>query len=294
MKNNTPLERLLSKYFEYFQDLDQEYASSTDFDQEKSLHQIRRKISDKKNQRFSRLLTAACIILVSGFSFYFINNLSKQEFVKITTTTNEVKKINLPDGSKVWLNSKSELRYAENFGEGKTREIALEGEGYFEVKRNEKKPFVITSEGVKTTVLGTAFNVCAYKTDVDVRVGVINGKVAVEEQGAEVILVKNQQAVFDKASQKLAKNNALDVAEEILWKEGKLSFKGVSLDRVVAAVERNFDTEIVIGDKIKNCKISADFTDLPIDKIVKILEEIVNGSSSYKGNKFHLTGNGCT
>lgn len=293
MKQNSPLENLLSKYFSQFQNLADADSNVGHFDQEKSLHKIQQIIRSKRNPSFTKLLVAACLIVACGLSIYLINSPSKTEVVIVTTAVGEVKSIILPDGSKVWLNAKSELRYPKDLGDKNIREIMLNGEGYFEVERNVQKPFIINTENVKTTVLGTAFNVSAYQTNTSFRVTVVNGKVAVQDEGTEVILVKNEQAVFNKTSKKLSKNNTVDATQNILWKEGKLVFNSIMLEEVVADIERSHNTKIDIGENIKNCKISADLTGLPIEKIVKILGEIVNGSSSYKDNKFYLKGTGC-
>lgn len=293
VKQNSPLENLLSKYFNQFQNLADTDSNAGHFEQEKSLHQIQQIIRNKRNPSFIKFFVAACLVVACGLSLYLINSRSKPEIVVVTTAVGEVKSIILPDGSKVWLNAKSELKYPKNLGDKNIREIMLNGEGYFEVERNVQKPFVISTEDVRTTVLGTTFNVNAYQTNASFSVTVVSGKVAVQEEGVEIVLERNEQAVFDKASKKLSKNDTIDATQNILWKEGKLVFKSVMLEEVVADIQRRYNTKIEIGENIKNCKISADFTGLPIEKIVKILGEIVNGSSSYKDNEFYLKGKGC-
>ncbi len=293
MKSNSPLENLLSKYFNQFQNSANGNSNVSNFDQEKSLQKIHQKIRSKGNLSFVRLFAAACLVIACGVSIYLINSRSVIDMIAFSTATGEVKGITLPDGSKVWLNARSKITYPKNFNKNNIREITLNGEAYFEVERDERKPFVVKTQGVNTTVLGTIFNVNAYETDASINVTVISGKVAVQEEGSEVVLAKNQQAVFNRVSKNLTKKDEIDAAQNILWKEGKLLFKSVTLEKVVADIQRNHVTKIEIGENIKNCKISADFTGLPIEKIIKILEEIVNGSSSYKNGKFYLSGNGC-
>lgn len=296
MKIYSPIEKLLSKYFDDIQNMDNDLINHTDFNQEHSLFTIRKRINVKKSKNIRWFIAAACLFIVCGVSFYIINksyNSSQENLLVEMTGIGEVKQIILSDGTKVWLNSKTELKYSKNF-DTKNREVTLDGEAYFEVKRDESKPFIINSQSVKTTVLGTTFNVSAYKTDSDVKVSVISGKVAVEENKNKVLLTKNQQAIFDKEKRELTQNNTINASENVLWKEGKLLFKGISLEKVIAGIQRNHKTNIIISEKIKNCTISADFTDMSIEKIIKILEEIVNGNSSFKNNAYYLTGNGCS
>lgn len=293
MKENSPLENLLSKYFNQFQNLGDVDSNVGHFDQEESFHKIQQIIGKKHKPSFAKLFIAACLIIACGVSFYIINDRSKAELVVVTTAVGEIKSIVLPDGSKVWLNAKSELKYSKNLGDKSLREIILNGEGYFEVQRNVQKPFVINTENVKTTVLGTAFNVNAYQTNARLSVTVVSGKVAVQEDHTKIILVKNEQVVFDKTTKEFIKNKVTDATGNTVWRDGKLVFKSIMLHEVVAVIQRSYHTKIEIGENIKNCKISADFTGLPIEKVVKILGEIVSGSSSYKDNKFYLKGKGC-
>ena len=293
MKKNSPLENLLSKYFNQFQDLTEEEVNIGQFDPENTLHQIKKRINKKNHHNYNKYIVAACLAIVCGVSLYVFSPIAKVQTVTASTKVGEIKTIILPDGSKVWLNAKSELHYSQNFGAGKEREITLNGEGYFEVRRNETKPFIIHTQNLKTTVLGTTFNINAYESDLNASVTVVSGKVAVEDEGVKLVLVENEQALFQKSDKKLIKNNVKNATSNILWKEGRLVFKSVTLEEVIASIQRNHLTEIEISENIKKCKISADFTGLSIEKTIKILGEIVNGSSTFKNNKFYLNGKGC-
>lgn len=295
MKKDSPIERLLSKYFDEIQNNNTSIPNLTDFDQEESLSKIHKEINNK-SINLKWFIAAASLFIVCGISFFIVKNSfhsPKENLLVEQTGIGKIKQIILPDGTKVWLNAKSELKYEKDFDK-KIREITLSGEAYFEVERDEDRPFIINSHDVRTTVLGTSFNVSAYKTDADLKVSVISGKVSVEREENKLLLTKNQQAVYNKAQHKLSQNNNLDASENILWKEGKLLFTRTNLEKVVADIQRKYETRITINEKIKKCMISADFTDMPINKIIKILGEIVNGSSSFKNNTYYLTGNGCT
>jgi ferric-dicitrate binding protein FerR (iron transport regulator) len=295
VKKDSPIERLLSKYFDQIQNSSTINTNFTDFDEEKSLAKIHKHIN-KKSINLKWVVAAASLFIICGISFFTVKNSyqpSSENLLVEQTGIGKIKQIILPDGTKVWLNAKSELKYDKDFNK-KIREVNLSGEAYFEVNRDEGRPFIINSHDIRTTVLGTSFNVSAYQTDADLKVSVISGKVSVQQNENQVLLTKDQQAVYNKAEQRLSQNPSLDASENILWKEGKLLFSSTTLEKVVADIQRKYETRITINEKIKGCMISADFTDMPMEKIIKILGEIVNGSSSFKNNTYYLTGNGCS
>ncbi len=295
MRKNSQLEKLLTKYFEDFQKISYKHHTDfTDFNAEESFSKIQ--LSIKKDKKIIPLWfkIAASVIVVCGAVFLFNNTLTRESLNLIVKTTGvgDKKEILLPDGSKVWLNAQSELKYDQNFNK-KNREISLTGEAYFEVKRNTNKPFIICSQNIRTTVLGTTFNIKAYDNDNDIAVSVVNGKVAVEENNTKLILTKNQLALYDKNTQKLEFSALYDVTNNTSWKDGRLKFNSEPLDKVAKVIQRNFETNIHLSDKVKDCLISADFTDMPLKKIIKIIEEIINSKTTFKDNTYYLTGRGC-
>src|SRR5690606_7625428 len=179
--NNSALEKLLSKYFETKeQESDSLPLENIDFDQEKSLRLIRMRVMKKRYIHFS-WLAAACLLICLSAGFFILNrNIFRQsELLVVHTGFREVKELLLSDGTKVWVNANSRLKYPKRF-ENDKREIVLEGEAFFKVKRDEQRPFIISSKGIRTTVLGTSFNISSYAGDEEVKVTVISGKVAVE------------------------------------------------------------------------------------------------------------------
>lgn len=125
----------------------------------------------------------------------------------------------LPDGSKVWLNAVSSIRYPASFT-GAERRVEITGEAYFEVAK-QKKPFVVTANGTDVTVLGTHFNVNAYAYENAQRVTLLEGSVQVSKEKEKMIIKPNQQAQVRNG---IAIADHVDVAEAVAWKNGKFSF----------------------------------------------------------------------
>src|SRR5690606_4954570 len=114
-------------------------------------------------------------------------------------------KLTLADGTKVWLNSASTLIYPSNFT-GNERHVELSGEGYFEVAKNEGMPFIVTANGVKVNVLGTQFNISAYKEEQHIRTTLVEGSVRLFHDDHTVILKPGQQGIVEKGSEGIAVN----------------------------------------------------------------------------------------
>lgn len=224
-----------------------------------------------------------CLALV----FYLFNSKISPEEAMLTTVTafGERKKVKLSDGSVVWLNAASRLGYPGRFS-GDLREVTLEGEAFFDVARNPDKPFVIRSGTLKTTVLGTSFNIRAYEEDKTMSVAVVTGKVRVSSSGKELQLEPNQQAVFDKKRHKLDKKPEMAASEMASWKEGMLQFRNTTFSEVTAVLKRSRGVSIQYEPRLENCPIiHADFNgDDSLESILGTLMIAVNGSVEKTGD----------
>lgn len=165
--------------------------------------------------------------------------------------------ITLADGSLATLNSESTIRYSKDFGV-KDRVIFLEGEAFFDVVHNPDKPFIVLANNLKTTALGTSFNVNAYEEDVQA-VSLATGKVKVEianpasakEQKLGVILTPGEQAVWSGPETILTKR-LFNLQEILSWKDNVIYFKDTDLQSMIKVLEKWYDVEITInGDTNK-------------------------------------------
>ncbi|MDY4043866.1 MAG: FecR domain-containing protein [Marinifilaceae bacterium] len=152
--------------------------------------------------------------------------------------------IQLSDGTKVWLNAESSLRYPTRFGKGK-REVEVQGDVYFEVKKDSSRPFIVAAPEIKTEVLGTAFEVNTYGDHQEVSVTLVEGSVRVQTGKQTTIIKPNQQIVYNTELQQV-NIMTVDAAQKVSWKDGILIIRHESFEDIVWKLERWY------GVKIKN------------------------------------------
>ncbi|MHA4740390.1 FecR family protein [Dyadobacter sp. MSC1_007] len=223
------------------------------------------------------LRIAASVLLVMGIGFYLWKHNVLPIFgntVSVTTGKGERKQIKLPDGSVVWLNESSRMDYPAHFEAHARKVMLLDGEAYFDIKRDESKPFFVEASGTTTRVLGTAFNIRSYHFLKSILVTVTRGKVEVQKaDGAagpeKKILLPNEQVYYDVKTKEI-KKVAVNSANAVAWKEGKLLFDNESLANVVAILENKFNVKIQAEESIREYHMSAEFT--ATDSLPRILD----------------------
>lgn len=153
--------------------------------------------------------------------------------------------VTLADGSRVWLNAGSSLKYPEAFV-GEQRKVYLEGEGYFEVVRDERKPFVVSVSGMELRVLGTSFDVKAYADDPMIVTTLVTGKIAQRYASLDtnIVLTPSRQSVFDRQSGNL-RTRKVDVSNALAWREGRIVMKNARLEDIFRELSRWYDFETV-------------------------------------------------
>jgi len=265
--------RAVEEFFKKLQDNCQVIPYNfTEVQRDFLLKRLNSKIEKQKNRLlhlFSKTLKIAAIaITLLGIAFlgnYLINNSNISQFA----AKGEKKTILLPDGSLVFLNSNSSISYSKNFKN--KRELKLKGEAYFEVKKNPKKPFLVETEKIKTRVLGTSFNIKAYKNS-QTKVSVNTGKVEVDikEISEKIILIRNQQLSIINASEPLLSND--NSKDFIAWTKNTIVLDNISLGKTARILENWYDIEInFAGKELQELKISGKFKD---EKLINILKSI--------------------
>lgn len=148
----------------------------------------------------------------------------------------------LPDGTKVWLNSASSLKYPTVF-DGTSRQVELSGEAYFEVAKNNRLPFTVRAAGMQVAVLGTAFNLMAYADEENIRTTLVNGAVRlIGPKGAQVLKPGEQGALDEKEGHFMISRPDLD--EVLAWKEGEFKFSGQPIRAIMRQMARWYDVEV--------------------------------------------------
>lgn len=186
-------------------------------------------------RRWKLNIAAAVVLLIGVFSvFHFTGDIS-EEYREITVAYGEKYIVALPDGSRVWLNAGSKLSYPKQF-KGKTRQVNIEGEGFFDVTKKPEHPFIVTTNHLQVEVLGTTFNVHDYADENVASVSLETGKVKLKLTGNskyEADLVVGKTAVYDVTSQNCNIVNSKEKGYSADWKEGNLSFFNTSISNVV-------------------------------------------------------------
>lgn len=233
----------------------------------------------KRRRRILQFLPyVAAIFIGFGLSLatlFFLqqNNTREVRTYKLVTLKGEKSYLQLPDGTKVWVNSCTTLQYAEDYGFS-NRNIQLSGEAYFEVARDEKKPFIVKTNGIDVKALGTAFNISAYPEDTQLITTLFSGKVAVQPTltRQQIMLSPNQVAIYYKNGNKI-EVTPYDKNLFAQWRGGYLSFEMMYLQDITKLLERNYNVVFRYeNQKIKKFRFSGSFRNS--EDLTQILEVI--------------------
>ncbi|HEX3007080.1 MAG TPA: FecR domain-containing protein [Bacteroidales bacterium] len=254
---------------------------------ENAFDRVLEEISEKPRKRsfmniFGRV--AAILIFPLALSGYLvgknmasISGGSSVVYNEIYASLGTRSTIFLPDGSRVWLNSGSKLRYPDKFT-AKTRLVYLTGEAYFEVNSNESMPFVVQTEQISIKATGTKFNVQALGSEQEVRVSLVSGIVAVNKgHNGEVEQTLTQLSPNEMFSYNLTTGASQtfsgDLYEFIAWKDGRLVFRNKPLSEVVRKISQHYNVDIELrGKELQDYRYRATFEEESINEILKLLQ----------------------
>jgi transmembrane sensor len=257
--------------------------------------QKRGKIITVKWLKLALGAAAITLLFVGIYSLYMTVKKPVQEIVLISA--DKVLVDTLPDGSSISLNKNSKLVYPEQF-KGKTREVKLTGEAFFDIRHDSAKSFIIEAGIAKVKVLGTAFRISAYP-DSAVEVNVTRGRVMFftinprTGDTSRVILPAGAKGLLTLKSviPIVVENIAPD---DLFWFDHTLEFNRTPLSRVFRLLEKYYPVTIqVSNENIHNCLLTASFADDPIDRILTVIAESFDLKVISKNQTYLLTGNGC-
>lgn len=204
-----------------------------------------------RKRRFIAWKAAAAIFLIITVGYLYkaaVNNLiNPVHEQQLLSAAGERRQLLLPDGSKVWLGPGSKFNYPDRFDNGQ-RIVKLEGEAFFDVKHDKEHPFIIESGKVRTTVLGTSFNVKAYREKTDIIVTLVTGKVAVSVKGKDGMhqntITSNQQIIVNTENEKITKSDFPDAASFLDKRLGLFNYNGQTLEAVINDVQIQYGITI--------------------------------------------------
>ncbi|MCK9204722.1 MAG: FecR domain-containing protein [Bacteroidales bacterium] len=240
---------------------------------------------------------AALILIVFGiYSIIKIYTVKVNEAEMISTAS--VLHDTLSDGSRIALNRQSKLKYPSHF-QGRERLVKLTGEGFFEVSKDPLRPFIVDAGIAKVKVLGTAFSISAYPGQ-NIKVTVNEGRVLFFTLGStkgdslSIVLEAGMSGALKHGTLKpmIVENSAPD---KLFWANHVLEFNRVPLSEVFGLVEKYYDVKISVSTPdIRNCRLSASFVNEPVNRIMTVIAESFGLKLSVDGNKYFLSGNGCS
>lgn len=250
---------------------------------------------------------AAVLVILIGIGHLFTKPTDKitqsdPSVFEIIAPRGSKTQVLLPDGSKVWLNSESKIRYFNNYNQI-GREVVLEGEGYFEVKKNPDKPFVVTASDIRIKALGTIFNIKAYPEENTIETTLVEGRLEVESGAVGkvnklVTLEPNQKVTFCNESEvsenhqnveenhkvenlppvkavleKIISNEKVDPSLITSWKNNILYFDNENFEDLALKLERRFGVKIHFeNEDLKTLRFTGKFRDTIIEQVLAALQ----------------------
>ena len=242
----------------------------------------KRKIFRSKALKYCIAAAAAAALFLTGAATSELVTGKRQETVLMASSEN-ISSYTLPDGSKVWLNKNSWLAYNQKFGK-RTRQVALKGEGYFEVNRDERRPFIVKMQNdLDIKVLGTTFNACNYPSLNKAEVILRSGSVQVSDNGRNeyVILKPNQKFTWNEGTAEISSVNAMNCCR---WFEHRLVFDNVKLKDILENLSHKYQTEISLNvGNLADKHMSMTIRDESVEDILDILTTLLPIRWRYQG-----------
>lgn len=242
----------------------------------------KRKPFRSKALKYCIAAAAAAAIFLTGAATSELVTGKRQETVLMASSEN-ISSYTLPDGSKVWLNKNSWLAYNQKFGK-RTRQVALKGEGYFEVNRDKRRPFIVKMQNnLDIKVLGTTFNACNYPSLNKAEVILRSGSVQVSDNGRNeyVILKPNQKFTWNEGTAEISSVNAMNCCR---WFEHRLVFDNVKLKDILENLSHKYQTEISLNvGNLADKHMSMTIRDESVEDILDILTTLLPIRWRYQG-----------
>jgi ferric-dicitrate binding protein FerR (iron transport regulator) len=233
-----------------------------------------------------------------------ITKAEQSDFIKEVNNGTTPKTILLSDGSSIILKPGSDLQYPRVF-QPAFREVILNGEGFFEISKDAQRPFLVYTDKVVTKVLGTSFTIRAFEKEKDILVQVKTGKVSVftrDEENNEsealkddvLLLVPNQQAVYNREEEKLVKSLVDEPAILNATKAQQFNFQDVPLKEVFTTLEQAYGVDIIYDEELMSeCFLNVSLDDMPLYDKMRVICKTMEARYEVVDSHIVVTGKGC-
>lgn len=238
------------------------------------------KIAEQAGVRISKTADGQII-----YSIQEAKNNDKADFNTLSTANGEQYQIILPDGTKVWLNAATTLKFPQTFAGLSQRKVMLIGEAYFEVYKDKNKPFIVHSEQQEVEVLGTHFNVNAYKDEPAMKTTLLEGSVKVN---TNYVLKPGQQFAINKEGKAGIKQ--VNVEDAIAWKKGNFEFNDENVYEIMRKVARWYNVEVIYKDQMPLTKMEGTMSRFQnVSRILDVLGSTGILSFKIEGKKIYIS-----
>lgn len=246
---------------------------------QKALKKVNKQIKEQQLGKLYLFVQRVAVILLlpllmlSGFFLLRPREEMPLFYLETRMTPGMIGSTLLPDGTKVWLNSSSYLKYPSFFS-GRTREVTLDGEAYFQVAENREMPFIVHTGNASVTVLGTEFNMDAYGSNGFIATTLVNGSIQFQYQNEDnrtrtVTLKPNEQVYYDKKTSHTEVGQAY-VQKDIAWKNGQIILKDTPLSEILWILSKRFNVEFIIQDPaFHNYSFTGVFTNQQVERVLE-------------------------
>ena len=220
-------------------------------------------------------LKVAAVLLIAFGTAFFWNNQSEKPATKsvVNTLKGQMANITLPDGSRVWLNSNTRIEYSQHFDD--KREVQIDGEAYFEVAKNKEIPFYVNTETNQVRVVGTHFNVCAYKGSNEFETTLVEGIVDIYAYDNERPLTRLTKNEFFGSYQGKYKKAVLPSYDYLRWREGLYCFDDSPFSCILTKLEKYYNVKITVENpKVLNYRCTGKFKEQDgVEHILKVIQK---------------------
>ena len=263
-------------------------AMPSQIDLQKSLATTRKKAGiDSRQIKWlpvfaqSAAILVLAIILSSLYNLFLVTKPHEKNdtivYQKVKASYGTQSRVDLADGSIVYLNSGSSLRFPNSFDGMKVRDVELIGEGHFEVKKNNGQPFIVEINNLQVKVLGTIFNIDAYPDNMTTTIALVEGSIKLQHRSGENVtdlleMKPNQVAIFKQSENKMQCKDEDDLSKYTAWTQGKIVFSDDPVNTVIQKLSNWYNVDIVIADKkLEKYRFTGTFIDEPLEQVLSIL-----------------------
>jgi len=232
-----------------------------------------RKQNRRRLLRWGQYAAAVILCVVVGITSHLYTRQSMAEVKEYMVEAEKGQRasVTLPDGTKVWLNSHTQIIYNSNYGV-EDRVVDLRGEAYFEVAKDKEHRFIVKAGGLDVEALGTTFNVKAYKEDDGVIATLFSGSIRATAGKHSAVLSPAQQVVFSRKSETLVVDSPENIAYASMWRDNELAFKGETLNDIAIRLNRLYNVRIEFkSEKIKQYRFSGVIKNNSLDNVFEII-----------------------